>query len=183
MMVLVIGGSGSGKSAYGEERLCSLSGGIKKYYLAAMEVYDREDQKRVDRHRQQRSGKGFDTIEQAVNIEESLGKMARGEKSAMLECVSNLTANEMFSEIGTVPEAVVEEKIVKGIVKLKKELLHLVVVSNNVFEDGRSYDEGTMAYIRAMGKINERLAQEADQVVEVVVGIPMVLKGKDYAYC
>ena len=183
MMVLVIGGSGSGKSAYGEERLCSLSGDKKKYYLAAMQVYDGEDQRRVDRHRQQRSGKGFDTIEQTVNMEEALGKMAQGEKTAMLECVSNLTANEMFSETGIVPEAVVEEKIVKGIVKLKKELLHLVVVSNNVFEDGRSYDEGTMAYIRTMGKINERLAQEADQVVEVVVGIPLVLKGKDYAYC
>lgn len=183
MMVLVIGGSGSGKSAYGEERICSISGGKKKYYLAAMQVYDGEDQRRVDRHRQQRSGKGFDTIEQAVNIEDALGKMVHGEKTAMLECVSNLTANEMFSETGTVPEAVVEEKIVKGIVRLKKELLHLVVVSNNVFEDGRSYDEGTAAYIRAMGKINGRLAQEADQVVEVVVGIPMVLKGKDYAYC
>lgn len=183
MMVLVIGGSGSGKSAYGEERLCSLSGDKKKYYLAAMRVYDGEDQRRVDRHRQLRSGKGFETVEQAVNIEEALGKMTHGEKTAMVECVSNLTANEMFSETGMVPEAVVEEKIVKGIVKLKKELLHLVVVSNNVFEDGRSYDEGTMAYIRAMGKINERLAQEADQVVEVVVGIPLVLKGKDYAYC
>ena len=183
MMVLVIGGSGSGKSAYGEERLCSLSGGKKKYYLAAMRVYDGEDQRRVDRHRQLRSGKGFETVEQAVNIEEALGKMTHGEKTAMLECVSNLTANEMFSETGMMPEAVVEEKIVKGIVKLKKELLHLVVVSNNVFGDGRGYDEGTMAYIRAMGKINERLAQEADQVVEVVVGIPLVLKGKDYAYC
>ena len=119
MMVLVIGGSGSGKSAYGEERICSISGGKKKYYLAAMQVYDGEDQRRVDRHRQQRSGKGFDTIEQAVNIEDALGKMAHGEKTAMLECVSNLTANEMFSETGTVPEAVVEEKIVKGIVRLK----------------------------------------------------------------
>ena len=97
MMVLVIGGSGSGKSAYGEERICSISGGKKKYYLAAMQVYDGEDQRRVDRHRQQRSGKGFDTIEQAVNIEDALGKMAHGEKTAMLECVSNLTANETFS--------------------------------------------------------------------------------------
>ena len=67
----------------------------------------------------------------------------------------------------------------KGIKTLSKELTHLVIVSNNVFEDGNVYDNTTMTYIRAMGRINEKLAGIADEVVEVVVGIPMMVKYKN----
>lgn len=59
---------------------------------------------------------------------------------------------------------------------LRKELTHLVIVSNNVFEDGKIYDETTMSYIHAMGLINERIAEMADEVIEVVVGIPLTIK-------
>ena len=176
MLVLVIGGSGSGKSAYGEDCITSLSPGKKKYYLAAMKVFDEEDRQKVDRHRQMRQGKGFVTIEQTVGIEKALLRMEPGARTALVECVSNLTANEMFSEHGIRQEEDVAEKIADGILKLKKAVDHLVVISGNVFEDGRCYDEGTMAYIRAMGRINERLAREAERVVEVVVGIPVAIK-------
>ena len=41
MMILVIGGSGSGKSSYAEEVVCSVSEeDMKKYYLATMQVFD-----------------------------------------------------------------------------------------------------------------------------------------------
>ena len=50
------------------------------------------------------------------------------------------------------------------------------MVSNNVFEDGITYDETTTKYIRAMGKINQKLAALADRVVEVVEGIPVIIK-------
>lgn len=68
------------------------------------------------------------------------------------------------------------EQVIQGVGLLGKETAHLVVVSNNVFEDGICYDPATMEYIRAMGRINRALAQAADYVVEVVAGIPVVLK-------
>lgn len=178
MMTLIIGGSGSGKSAYAENYIASLSEGKKKYYIATMQAYDEEGQKKIERHRMLREGKNFLTIEQPADVQDAMEKMAAGEKTALLECMSNLTANEMFS--GDVPktEAAVTDKIIKGTERLKKELTHLVVVSNNIFEDGKVYDETTMEYIRAMGQINERLAAMADEVVEVVVGIPLVVKAK-----
>ena len=45
MMVLVIGGSGSGKSSYAEETAVSLAEkgmSMKKYYLATMQIFDEE---------------------------------------------------------------------------------------------------------------------------------------------
>ncbi len=176
MMTLIIGGSGSGKSAYAERYLDSLTGDGKKYYVATMQVFDEEGQKKIERHRRLRSGKGFLTIEQPTAIRKALEKMDTGKKSALLECVSNLTANEMFA--GEKPKAgeAVAEEILGGIRNLQEQLTHLVIVSNNVFEDGRSYEEAVMEYIRAMGQINEKLAELADEVVEVVVGIPVVIK-------
>ena len=51
------------------------------------------------------------------------------------------------------------------------------VVTNDVSSDGRLYDEGTMAYIRALGRINAALAKRADTVCELVCGIPVLQKG------
>ena len=178
-MTLIIGGSGSGKSAYAEDYMVSISEDRKKYYIATMQIYDEEGKRKVERHRMLRGGKGFSTIEQPVDIGKAAEKMEAEDRTALLECVSNLTANEMFS--GEVPgtEEVITEKIVGGIAVLNRELTHLVIVSNNVFEDGNVYDKTTMAYIRAMGRINQKLAEMADEVVEVVVGIPIVIKAKN----
>ena len=176
MMTLIIGGSGSGKSAYAEDYTISLSEDRKKYYIATMQIYDEEGKRKVERHRMLRGGKGFSTIEQPIDIGKAAEKMEDGERTALLECISNLTANEMFLEEIHGTEEAITEKIVGGIAVLNRELTHLVIVSNNVFEDGNVYDKTTMAYIRAMGRINQKLAEMADEVVEVVVGIPIVIK-------
>ena len=179
MMTLIIGGSGSGKSAYAEDYMISISEDRKKYYIATMQIYDEEGKRKVERHRMLRGGKGFSTIEQPIDIGKAAEKMEAGDRTALLECISNLTANEMFLEEVPGTEEVITEKIVGGIAVLNRELTHLVIVSNNVFEDGNVYDKTTMAYIRAMGRINQKLAEMADEVVEVVVGIPIVIKDKN----
>lgn len=190
MMYLIIGGSGSGKSAYAEEFLFSLPDADKKYYIATMQVCDEESRRRVQKHRKQREGKRFYTIEQPVHVSKALAQMDAGKKSAMLECVSNLVANEMFAKDVDDRDVIetglknkkdrsaeaVAGKIVEDIMKLHHELQQLVIVSNNVFEDGLSYDEMTMEYIKTMGIVNQKLAAVADVVTEVVVGIPVMVK-------
>ena len=51
-----------------------------------------------------------------------------------------------------------------------------IIVTNNVFEDGIVYDETTMNYIKTLGCINQELAKMADIIIEVVVGIPIIVK-------
>lgn len=62
MMILVTGGSGSGKSAFAEDQVVSF-GEAERVYIATMFPFDEESKKRVQRHRNMRSGKGFETIE------------------------------------------------------------------------------------------------------------------------
>ena len=194
MITLVTGGSGSGKSAYAESLLYSCEG--IRYYIATMQIYDAEGEKKVERHRKLRAGKGFLTIESPMNVgkirfacageaeqaqyrqgAERKVQGSSGKKSALLECMSNLTANEMFTKDGMKSEEEVVEKIVSEIQTLSQKLDNLVIVTNNVFEDGVIYDAGTMEYLKALGRINAALARLADRVAEVVVGIPVELKG------
>lgn len=178
MMILVIGGSASGKSAYAEKMACLLAKETnrKKYYLATMQIFDDETQKKADRHRALRRDKGFITVEQPVDIGKAFKKIQSKEAVALLECITNLTANELFADRMGISEKQAVEKITTEIAQLNKQLTHLVIVSGNVFEDGIVYEHATTDYIRAMGRINQMLAAMADEVVEVVVGLPIVLK-------
>lgn len=72
MITLITGGSGSGKSAYAEKYICHVSNEKRykeKYYIATMQVFDDEGQRKIDRHRRLRAGKGFITIEQPRDIQ------------------------------------------------------------------------------------------------------------------
>lgn len=181
-MIVVIGGSGCGKSSYAEGRIQESAERDKQklYYLATMMAFGEEGKKKIRRHRQQRMGKGMITIEQPVNISEALLQMETGEPvSALLEDVGNLVANEMFADPAQRKEAdEVAEKILRELLELDRKLSHFVIVTNNVFEDGILYDEGTMEYIRALGGINAGLAKAATELVELVVGIPVFIKGE-----
>ena len=174
MLILVTGGAGSGKSQFAER----LSMALKQEpfrYIATMQIRDAEMQAKVDRHHRLRQGKGFTTIEQPTELEQAVLQMEPA-GAVLLECMSNLTANEMFSGEQPVDRQTVITKILQGMEGLRKQADPLVIVTNNVFEDGRIYDDSTMEYIEALGRINERLAAEADEVVEVIAGIPQRIK-------
>ena len=208
MITLITGGSGSGKSAYAEKYICYVSnekGYKEKYYIATMQVFDDEGQRKIDRHRRLRAGKGFITIEQPRDIQNVVSKLQsesslKTGRSALLECMSNLVANEMFSPVDasgiqaaeaekdaldnpenmkdydTAQISRVSKKVLKEVSILSENVAELVIVTNNVFEDGVCYDESTMNYIKAMGIVNRGLAAMAERVVEVVAGIPVAVK-------
>ena len=189
MIYLVYGGSGSGKSSFAEKLLSKLPEG-KKYYIATMKVRpdDADAKKKIARHKQMRAGKGFLTIERPVNLDEITlstgdgagagGTGAGSASSALLECISNLCANEMFDTADGVPKSPeeVSDKIISEMNYLAELFENLVIVTNNIFEDGIEYDETTRAYMNTLSNINCKLAAMADKVYEVVTGIPLELK-------
>ncbi len=61
MLTLIIGGAASGKSEFGENLVLSLPG--QRVYTATMEPWDDECLARIRKHRRQREGKGFLTLE------------------------------------------------------------------------------------------------------------------------
>ena len=94
--------------------------------------------------------------------------------NVLLECMSNLTANEMFQPEGAGEDTVCE--ILAGIGSLIRQSENLVVVTNEIFSDGIQYAEETRTYQSYLGEINRQMAEIADKVTEVVYGIPVSIK-------
>lgn len=169
MLILITGGSKNGKSHIAEKILDSDS--LPKFYIATMEPYCEEALSAIECHRKIRSGKGFRTIEKYTDIDEVV---LPDKCSVLLECMCNLCANEMFSANCKEPV----NKILTGIDQLLEKAETLVIVTNQVGDDGILYPPETMDYIRNMGIINRRLSEKADCVIEAVYGIPIILKGE-----
>lgn len=172
MMHVITGGSGSGKSRFAEQQILDL-GPAKRIYIATMHPYDDESFARIDRHRAMRAEKQFDTLECYTGLKNL--EVPEG-ANILLECMSNLAANEMF-EPGAAGENTVDE-IMKGIAHLKECAANLVVVTNEICSDGIEYDPVTMQYQQYLGQINQAMAVIADRVTEVVYGIPLHMKGE-----
>lgn len=202
MLHIVYGGSASGKSSYAESFAMSLQGEGRLLYIATMYPYkwntteiDPETMQRIERHRAMRADKGFDTVECYRHVEHIVAKR---QDVLLLECMSNLLANEMYleqdSDDGGLAETMsevekagvgmsetlspVSKKIVQALIDLSTRVQELVIVTNDVFSDGGSliYDESTREYVKNLAEINCALAREAATVTEVVCGIPVIVK-------
>jgi len=172
MITLLTGGSKCGKSSIAEGLLNGFHG--EKYYIAAMEPYGEDAQRAIARHREMRRGKGFHTIERARNIDTLILPAAGSDCCALLECLTTLCANEMFTPNGITDPS---DKVISGLKKLSDQVGKLVIVTNEVSSDGIEYPAETMDYIRIMTQLNSEVAELADVVIECVCGIPLVLKG------
>lgn len=202
MLHMVYGGSASGKSSYAESFAMSLQGDGRLLYIATMYPYkwntteiDPETMQRIERHRAMRADKGFDTVECYRHVEHIVAKR---QDVLLLECMSNLLANEMYleqdSDDGGLAETMsevekvgvgmsetlspVSKKIVQALVDLSTRVQDVVIVTNDVFSDGGSltYDESTREYVKNLAEINCALARVAETVTEVVCGIPVIVK-------
>ena len=167
MFAMIIGGSASGKSALAERWAAFLP--QPRIYLAAMQVFDEESRARVLRHRAMRAGKGFETIEAPTALWNT--DLPAG-ATVLLEDLSNLLANEMFS-----PEGGGSEAALHGVQSLLARCDNLILVTNEVFSGGADHADGTADWLAELAWLNRTLAAEADTVAEVVCGLPNILKG------
>lgn len=185
MFHLITGGSGSGKSEYAEsevERLAHLTESEEKYYIATMFPYGEETLQKIRRHQQMRVGKGFVTLEcytdldRLVASDPFLGEPSK-RPTVLLECMSNLLANECYMESGAqARELDPVAEIEKGMETLLQCCEHVVVVTNEVFSDIPVESREMKIYLEYLGRINQWMAKRADQVTEVIYGIPLKKK-------
>ena len=192
LLALIIGGAGSGKSEYAEKLAVRLAGeaGSPLIYLATMVSGSREADARIRKHRQNREGRGFRTIERytdlsGLQIRDSAdigqpgdmgqpgdaGQTNITEPTVLLEDLGNLVGNEMF-----LPEGRGQEAVLQGIRQIAEQSANLIIVGNEVFSDGQKYDGETQKYLHNLAQVQRELAEVVGLAVEVVCGCPNVLK-------
>lgn len=170
MRTLVIGGAACGKSEYAEA--LAIQCPEPRCYIATLIPQDGESMLRIKKHQSIRAKKGFSTIEQYTDLS---GLCIPKHGTVLLECLGNLTANELFSAKGAGSNTY--DAILHGIEKLEVQCDSLIVVTNDVFADDNAYTYGTLRYIEILAALNRTLAQRFERVVELVCGIPILQKG------
>jgi adenosylcobinamide kinase/adenosylcobinamide-phosphate guanylyltransferase len=178
MLALVLGRAASGKSEFAEALAMSLSS--ERYYIATMQSYDAESERRIARHREMRCGKGFETVERALNLS-GLTICAGQDSVALLECASTLLGNELCMPGGAAERAEASSEVICEGVKslLRQGMSSVVVVSNDIFGEGEPQTHEMQEYSRQLGLLNQKIAALADEVIEVVCGIPIYHKGEN----
>ncbi|MEG2119126.1 MAG: bifunctional adenosylcobinamide kinase/adenosylcobinamide-phosphate guanylyltransferase [Pseudoflavonifractor sp.] len=169
MLILVSGGSGSGKSEFAEGLIVA-SPAAPRIYIATMRLWDLESEQRVARHREMRADKGFATLECPVDL---MGAEVTADSAVLVEDLSNLVANEYY---GGEPFGV-GGRILGGVQRLRDRAALTVVVTNELFSDGIVYNCETEDYLACLADLNRALSAMADEVYEVVCGIPVCHKG------
>jgi adenosylcobinamide kinase/adenosylcobinamide-phosphate guanylyltransferase len=182
VFVFVSGGVRSGKSAWAEEYALALAdlaspNAVPLIYLATARVSDQEMRKRVLLHQAARKDKGFETLERDVNITAVFPRLVPS-ATVLLECLGTLLANELFGTGESMDAEETASKIYQELLSLKAQTANLLVVSNDVFSDGVTYNEATENYRRVLGALHARLALEADLAAECVCGLAIIRKGE-----
>lgn len=177
MRVLVVGGSGSGKSAYAE-RLCR-SLGSPRTYVATMAPVGAEAEARIARHRAQRADLGFLTLECTSSLPACAPSDEHASGVLLLDDLGNLVANALFGPDGSMADPhEVLDRLEGEVLGLSEGFRHSVVVGNLVGGEGRSAYDTTHVWVRLIGALCCRLAQHFDAVAEVTAGQAITVKGR-----
>ena len=179
MKVFISGGCKNGKSYYAQHlaKHQQNDGGNPLYYIAAMRSADHEDDERIKKHRNEREGWGFTTVEQWQNIESILDSCDHN-GSFLLDSLTALLANEMFSSDGAI-HTNASEKIMDGLFKIMRRISNIVIVSDYIYSDAILYDPLTEEYRKSLAALDRFVAKHCDVVIEVCYTQTIIHKGKE----
>lgn len=183
-LILITGGSRSGKSKFAEE-YC-LKNSEKIAYIATARVFDDEMQDRVNLHKKRREVKKWDTIEIPVDILSYVERF-KNYDYLLLDCLTMLVFNMMF-DIETDYENItrdrrleIENAILSKINEISEVLSKLdsnfIVVTNEIGLGVIPDNLLSRLYRDIVGKSNQIFAEKSKEVHFVISGIPMKIKG------
>ncbi|MEG1778297.1 MAG: bifunctional adenosylcobinamide kinase/adenosylcobinamide-phosphate guanylyltransferase, partial [Angelakisella sp.] len=158
MKILITGGCKNGKSFFAQQLIGTLAAAStgEKFYIATMRPCDEEDLARIARHRQEREGDGFLTLEQPRQIDACLGRCGKSD-SVLLDSTTALLSNEMFREDGTV-DLHAAQRVAGELAALCEGVGNMVLVSDFIYSDAQQYDPLTESYRRGLAELDRGLA-------------------------
>ena len=172
-LTLILGGIRSGKSSYAQQLA---SGGERVLFVATAEAGDREMEARIRAHRDSRPA-DWNTLEEPVELVEALGPVLRSYDTVLLDCLTLWVSNALLRERDA-------ESARRVIISRANKLLELIldsdcswiVVSNEVGLGLVPATELGRVYADELGRVNQAVAADADEVYFMAAGLPIRLK-------
>jgi len=166
-VTLVLGGAASGKSAFAES-LCYKTG-KPRIYVATAEAFDDEMRQKISDHRAQR-GEDWLTFEAPIDVAAVL-ETRRADEVVLIDCATLWLSNVLMAEQNT-------EIAAAGFLACLTACPAQIIVVSNEVGSGIVPDNALARKFRnAQGRLNQILAAEAELVVQVIAGLPQILKG------
>ena len=193
-LIFVTGGAKSGKSKFAEEMLLKLNNGKQKnIYLATSLIFDEEMKEKIRLHKKRRKNDWF-TVETYKNFENELNNFFENndttKNNMLVDCLTNMITNIIFENKNIDWDNFEKKMYIQTLEKLNKnvensvnkllnvtnEFENVIIVSNELGMGlVPSYPLGR--YFREIaGKMNQIVAEKADEVYFVVSGISMKIK-------
>ncbi len=184
--MLITGGARSGKSRFAQELALKLGGPV--LFVATAEAGDEEMQRRIEEHRRTRPAT-WSTLEVTTHIGNQISQKIGGAQVVIVDCITLLVSNIFSQCINQTSEQIdaplIEEKVTGEIGELVECINHIdarfIMVTNEVGMGVVPANKVGRLYRDLLGKANQLLAQQADEVYLMVAGLPVKLRpDKDF---
>lgn len=191
-LILVLGGARGGKSALAERLASRIAGSRPVLYVATATAGDDEMHERIALHQRRRPA-NWRTLEEPIELATAIPPAASGVAVVLIDCVTLWVSNLLFSLVGDAEsltpaqEAAALARVDLLVAAYRASEGTWIFVSNEVglglvppYPLGRVYRD-------LLGRVNQRLAAAADQVLFTIAGLPIDIKalsatlGPDYA--
>ena len=173
-IILITGGQRSGKSQYAERLALSLS--PNPVYVATAHIWDDEFRQRVEKH-QERRGPEWTNIEE----EKFLSRHDLTGRVAVIDCIT-LWCTNFFTPVDS-QLSTVNSQLSTILTALKAEFdrftqqdATFIFVTNEIGSGGVSDNAVQRKFTDLQGRMNQYVAQHADEVTLMVCGIPVKIK-------
>jgi adenosylcobinamide kinase / adenosylcobinamide-phosphate guanylyltransferase len=171
-VTFVLGGVRSGKSRYAL-RIASGFGSV--IFMATAKPCDPEMELRIERHRRNRPA-AWQTLEVPVDLDVAISNLWDPTQLAVIDCLTVYLANVMSKAQGE--ESVIKEHTERLCSALAESKSSIILVSNEVGSGVHAPTASGRFYCDLLGELNQRVAALADNVILMVAGIPVSVKGK-----
>jgi adenosylcobinamide kinase/adenosylcobinamide-phosphate guanylyltransferase len=178
-IILVTGGSRSGKSAHALEIARGLEG--PRVFVATCPALDDEMRIRIQMHRKARQQGGWQTIEETVDLPAALAR-AGDYRVVLVDCLTLWVNNLLYDaeQAGrTMEESDVQEHC-EAVLRACARIAGTVIFVTNEVGWGIIPDNAPARRFRDLsGRCNTVMAAGADEVILAVCGLPVHLKRGD----
>ena len=170
-ITFILGGARGGKSTAALKM-------AKKYgdevaFVATATVFDKEMKARIALHKKNRPSV-WATYEEPKNVVPILRKINSKVKLVIIDCLTLLISNMLLDGM---KDLEIENRVIQMLETLRSAKYKSVIVSNEVGLGLHPNNALGRRFRDLQGRVNQMVAGKADQVLFMVSGIPMKVKG------
>lgn len=175
MQTVILGGARSGKSRLAERMASQAAQALNTSvsYIATAEVGDEEMRQRIEQHRLSRP-EHWSTVEEPLYLAKALKREDETAGVILVDCLTLWLSNLLVKEDGALWQDQ-RQALLDTLAQLQADV---IMVSNETGMGIVPMGELSRRFVDEAGWLHQALAQQCDNVILTVAGLPHVLKGK-----